>query len=75
MREIQGVTPEDGVGAVLVLEIAEEHIPNEGIVEVVEVTDDEPDHWAWSFNTRTYTLSDIRRLIVEDQQRRRRGRS
>jgi hypothetical protein len=73
LRELLDGDADGPIGEVLVLALSEDHLPEYGIVEVEEVTDDAPEHWAWTFNTRTYTIRDIKRLIVEDQLRRRRA--
>jgi hypothetical protein len=64
-----GETP-DQVGEVLVIAINENNLPEDGIV-VTEEVDEADDHWANRFSTRPYTLAEIKRLILDDQARRR----
>lgn len=74
LRELLDGDADGPIGDVLVLSLGEDHLSAAGVVETEEVYDDQPGHWAWSFNTRTYTVKELKQLIVDDQNRRRQGR-
>lgn len=72
---LREINDDDSIGDVLVLALSEDHLGASGVVETEEVSEEfNPDHWAWTFNTRTYTVREIKQLIVDDQNRRRQAR-
>lgn len=58
---------------VLVLSLRESDVFEGELSQWVETeeVDEADEHWANDFNTRTYTVAEVRQLIVDDQKRRR----